>query len=234
MIQTKTVNNLAKRLLDIAISLFLIAVLSPLLGAVACLVLLNSRGPMLYRQKRVGLDGRLFDICKFRTMVMGADSNGPSVTSADDCRITAIGRFLRTWKLDELPQLFNVLCGHMSLVGPRPQVPRFVEHFDPSLRAIVLRVRPGITGPTALRFRYEERMLANKSDRESYYIQHLLPIKLKMDANYVETSSLKADMKILSETVWLFSLAPMKHFVFGEGKKLDAKPDELLDVRAIS
>lgn len=206
-------DTLVTRLLDMLIALAMLVALSPVLLLVALVVKCSSRGPLFYRQKRVGRDGRLFDICKFRTMSVGADRQGPSVTSADDSRITPLGRLLRSSKLDELPQLFNVVRGDMALVGPRPQVPRFVECFDPSLRAIVLHVRPGITGPTALQFRYEEQMLADKDDRESYYIEQILPVKLEMDAEYVQTRSLRRDMSILTQTAWIISVAPVKRLL---------------------
>jgi len=204
-------DTLIRRLLDAGIALTLIILLSPALLFAALLVLCTSRGALFYRQKRVGRDGRLFDICKFRTMETGADRHGPSVTSADDCRITPAGRFLRRSKLDELPQLWNVVRGDMSLVGPRPQVPRFVDCFEPSLRRLVLHVRPGITGPTALHFRHEESLLADKADRESFYIEQILPVKLEMDAEYVRNRSIRSDLRILSQTAWMFSIAPVKH-----------------------
>jgi lipopolysaccharide/colanic/teichoic acid biosynthesis glycosyltransferase len=189
-----------KRSFDFLAALLAIVVLSPVFIIVGALVAITSQGPLLYRQKRVGRDGRLFEICKFRTMCVGADRSGPSVTASDDERITPIGRWLRISKLDEIPQLFNVLRGDMSLVGPRPQVPQFVEHFDPNLRELVLRVRPGITGPTAIRFRHEEQLLANQPDRENFYIRTILPIKLEMDVDYVANRSMGEDMKILFAT----------------------------------
>lgn len=206
-----------RRLLDAGIALLLLVALSWLFALVALAVKLTSRGSLFYRQKRVGQDGKLFEICKFRTMYPNADRHGPSVTSADDSRITPIGRRLRNWKLDELPQLFNVLKGEMSLVGPRPQVPRFVDCFDPCLRSIVLHVRPGITGPTALHFRHEETMLADQPDRETFYIEKILPVKLEMDVQYVQTRSLRKDLRILTETVWLFSLGSVKRVLTSKG-----------------
>lgn len=196
-----------RRALDIGVSFVLLLALSPIFLLVCLAIMLTSRGWPVYRQKRVGRDGRLFNICKFRTMHVGADRQGPSVTSADDCRVTAIGRRLRDYKLDELPQFINVLLGDMSLVGPRPQVPRFVEHFDASLRHIVLAVRPGITGPTTLHFRHEEDLLADKPNREDYYIQQILPTKLAMDVHYVQNRSLREDVCVLCETIKLFSVA---------------------------
>jgi len=193
-----------KRAADIVIAALALLCLCPLILAIGLLVRVTSPGPLLYRQKRVGRDGLLFDIYKFRTMCAGADRQGPSVTSADDSRVTPVGRFLRSKKLDEIPQLLNVIKGDMSLVGPRPQVPRFVDRFDPALRDVVLGVRPGITSPTTLYFRNEESMLANKADRETYYIEEILPVKLGMDAQYVRTRSLGGDMKVLAQTGMLF------------------------------
>ena len=211
---------LIRRLLDAGIALTLLVLLSPVLLFAAVLVVLTSRGSLFYRQKRVGRDGHLFDICKFRTMQTGADRHGPSVTSTDDCRITPAGRFLRRSKLDELPQLWNVVRGDMSLVGPRPQVPRFVDCFEPSLRRIVLHVRPGITGPTALHFRHEESLLADKVDREGFYIEQILPIKLQMDAEYVRNRSIRSDLRILSQTAWMFSGGPIQRALrFGGTRK---------------
>jgi lipopolysaccharide/colanic/teichoic acid biosynthesis glycosyltransferase len=202
---TKQLDHCLKRGFDLIVASICLVIASPIFFAVAGLVAFTSRGPLFYRQKRVGRDGRLFEIFKFRTMCHGADRIGPSVTSADDTRITRVGRFLRATKLDEIPQLFNVILGDMSLVGPRPQVPRFVEHFNPDLRELVLRVRPGITGPTALEFRNEEQMLANQPDRETYYIRTILPIKLEMDAQYVRSCSLSEDVRILFATAKLLT-----------------------------
>lgn len=196
-----------RRLLDILVAGALLALLA-LPFAVICLVIVcTSPGAPIFRQKRVGRDGRLFKICKFRTMYVNADQHGPSVTSADDARVTPIGRWLRDHKLDELPQLINVFIGEMSLVGPRPQVPRFVEHFDARLRHVVLAVRPGITGPTTLHFRDEERLLADKPNREDFYIRQILPTKLAMDVQYVQTRCLSNDLRVLAETIRLFSVA---------------------------
>ncbi len=196
-----------RRLLDILVAGALLALLAFPCAVICLVIVCTSPGPPIFRQKRVGRDGRLFKICKFRTMHVNADRQGPSVTSADDHRVTAIGRWLRDHKLDELPQLINVLLGQMSLVGPRPQVPRFVEHFDARLRHVVLAVRPGITGPTTLHFRDEERLLADKPNREDFYIQQILPTKLAMDAQYVQTRRLGDDLRVLGETIRLFSLA---------------------------
>jgi lipopolysaccharide/colanic/teichoic acid biosynthesis glycosyltransferase len=181
-----------RRLLDLLVSGFLIVLLSPVFAFVCWRIWRTSPGPIFFRQKRVGRDGQLFLIWKFRTMQVNADRQGPSVTSADDPRVTSIGRWLRDHKLDELPQLFNVFAGEMSLVA---------------LRHVVLAVRPGITGPTTLHFRDEERLLADKPNREDYYIQQILPTKLAMDVHYVQTRRLSDDMRVLGETIQLFTLA---------------------------
>jgi lipopolysaccharide/colanic/teichoic acid biosynthesis glycosyltransferase len=203
--RSRPIDRVVKRAFDFGVAFVALLILSPIFFLVSLLVATTSKGPLLYSQKRVGRDGRLFNIYKFRTMCAGADKRGPSVTSADDHRITPVGRWLRVTKLDEIPQLLNVLRGDMSLVGPRPQVPRFVEHFDPSLRELVLRVRPGITSPTSIRFRDEELLLANQPDRESYYIRQILPIKLEMDVEYVENRCLTDDVRILFETARLLT-----------------------------
>jgi lipopolysaccharide/colanic/teichoic acid biosynthesis glycosyltransferase len=203
----RSLDVFVRRSLDIIVALIVLALLSPILFVIYLRITCTSRGSAIFLQKRVGRDGRLFKIWKFRTMYVDADQRGPSVTSADDPRVTPFGRFLRSNKLDELPQFVNVLWGHMSLVGPRPQVPRFVEHFDESLRPLVLGVRPGITGPTTLHFRYEEIMLEDKPNREEYYIREILPTKLKMDAHYVQNRSLPDDLRVLWTTLWMFTSA---------------------------
>ena len=192
----------ARRMLDFAAALFLLLLTAPVLLPAMLAVALSSPGPVFYRQERVGRGGRLFRIWKLRTM-RARSCWGPSVTSQDDPRITPLGRCLRSWKLDELPQLLNVLAGDMSLVGPRPQVPRFVDCFDACLRPLVLGVRPGMTGPTALYFRHEEFLLSGQADREQFYIAQILPIKLQMDAEYVRTRTLAGDGQILADTAHL-------------------------------
>src|SRR5437867_3419280 len=142
------------RVLDISLSLIALIVLSPILLAAAVLVYCSSRGPVFYRAVRVGKDGRLFNVLKFRTMVVDAAGRGPRVTAEGDKRITAVGRFLRASKIDEWPQLVNVLRGEMNLVGPRPEDPHYVRLYSPAERQ-VLRVRPGITSPATIVFRHE-------------------------------------------------------------------------------
>lgn len=191
-----------KRALDLAIAALLLLILAPLMLLLAAAVRYSSPGPALFRQQRVGRGGRLFWLYKFRTM--RADPSGPAITAAGDRRITPIGRWLRRSKLDELPQLLNVLRGEMSLVGPRPEVPRYVERYTPDQRA-VLAVRPGITGPSQISFRDEERLLASAEKPEAYYVDVLMPQKLAIDLQYVRHPSLTRDLQLLLRTtlaVW--------------------------------
>lgn len=186
-----------KRALDLCIAIPGLVMTSPLLAAAAIAVKLDSRGPVFYRGRRVGKDGREFDILKLRSMTAGG--GGPAVTSAGDPRITRVGRFLRRTKLDELPQLWNVTRGEMSLVGPRPEDPRYVKLYtEEQLR--VLTVRPGITSPTSLAFRNEEAMLA-EGGGVSAYAQDVMPRKLAMDLDYVEHRSFAGDVAILARTL---------------------------------
>ena len=187
-----------KRAFDVVVSLLLLLLLSPAFLVLAVLVAVSSPGPVLFRQQRVGRGGVPFMLLKFRSMRLHA--GGPEVTSAVDPRITPIGRLLRKLKLDELPQLFNVLKGEMSLVGPRPEVPRYVEHYTSEQRE-VLSVAPGITGLTQLRFRNEEELLRDRTDVERFYTEELLPLKLSMDLEYLRTRSFRRDARLLVETL---------------------------------
>jgi lipopolysaccharide/colanic/teichoic acid biosynthesis glycosyltransferase len=189
---------MAKRALDLLISGLGLVLLSPLLLLLALWIKLDSSGPVLYRGKRVGQDGRPFFMYKFRTMVVGAERAGPAVTYRDDPRITPAGRFLRRTKLDELPQLLNVLKGEMSLVGPRPEDPAYVALYTEEQRQ-VLSVKPGVTGPTQLQYRDEAFMLSRESVDEDY-VSRIMPEKLKLDLEYVRNRSLMLDLKILWRT----------------------------------
>lgn len=195
----------AKRLFDMIAGVLLLVFFSPLLAIIALLIKRASPGPALFRQARAGRHNRTFYIYKFRTMHCGAERSGPQITSSDDNRITPLGRHLRALKLDELPQLLNVIRGDMSLVGPRPQVLRFVEKFHPDHKCIVLAVRPGITGPTQLRFRNEEALLEGRENREQYYIKELLPVKCEMDMEYVQNRCVTYDLKVLAQTTALLT-----------------------------
>ena len=185
-----------KRLLDVVAAAAGLIVTSPILAASAIAVKLESPGPAIYKGKRVGKDGREFRILKMRTMRI--DPSGPGVTAGDDPRITRVGRFLRRTKIDELPQLWNVLRGDMSLVGPRPEDPKYVAHYTAEQRG-VLSVRPGITGPTALAFIDEEELLRG-GDPETTYVERVMPRKLAVDLDYVRGRSFGGDLRILGRT----------------------------------
>jgi len=190
----------AKRAFDLcAASVGLAAVGAPLV-ALGALVRATSPGPALFAQERVGRGGRRFRIFKLRTMVDGAAARGPSVTAAGDPRVTPLGRLLRRTKLDELPQLWNVLRGDMSFVGPRPEVPRYVARYRPEDRA-VLTVRPGITDPASIAFRDEESILARQPDRERAYVEAVLPQKLALNRAYIAHQSFAMDLMIIAKTL---------------------------------
>lgn len=190
-----------KRAFDILASGGGLLVLSPLFLVISLLVKADSTGPIFYRQVRVGRGERLFRIHKFRTMVAGADVRGPQLTSGNDRRITRIGAFLRRWKIDELPQLIDVLRGDMSLVGPRPEVPEYVGHYPEETRRLVLSVRPGITDRASIDFRDESALLVGKNNPAKFYIEKILPIKLKHHENYARSNSVAGDLRILLETL---------------------------------
>lgn len=190
-----------KRLLDLALTIPGVLVLSPLLLAVALWVKWDSPGPVLFRQLRVGKGGRLFQVLKFRTMVVGAEAEGPKITVDRDSRITRSGTFIRRHKLDELPQLINVLKGEMSLVGPRPEVPEYVERYPPDVRDVVLSVAPGITDPASIRFKDETKLLAGVSDPEKTYVEEILPQKLELYQQYVRERSLWLDVRLIWRTL---------------------------------
>jgi lipopolysaccharide/colanic/teichoic acid biosynthesis glycosyltransferase len=170
---------------------------APIALAIGAMVRLTSGSPIMFAGDRLGIDARVFKMYKFRTMTVGANQ-GAAVTRDADERVTAFGRFLRKWKLDELPQLINVVQGTMSLVGPRPESPRYLSVYTGE-RLTVLTVKPGITGPTQLAFRHEEKIL-RQGDFEDYYRDVLLPQKLALDLEYVRNRSLARDMKLILAT----------------------------------
>jgi lipopolysaccharide/colanic/teichoic acid biosynthesis glycosyltransferase len=194
---------MAKRLFDLLGAALSLAVLAPLLVAIALAVKLDSKGPVLFRQQRVGRRGRPFRIHKFRTMVADAPERGPQFTSAGDPRVTRVGAWLRHHRLDELPQLIDVLKGDMSLVGPRPEVPRYVALYPPALRERVLAVRPGITDPSSLEFVDEGERLARAADPEREYIDAILPRKLECAAAYASRATLWTDLAVIGRTLRL-------------------------------
>jgi lipopolysaccharide/colanic/teichoic acid biosynthesis glycosyltransferase len=186
----------AKRCLDVAFSSLVLLLLSPILLAVALAVWLGDGSPIFFRQERVGLRFRPFQILKFRTMRV---AGGPSITVGGDERITRAGRLLRLTKLDELPQFWNVLRGDMSLVGPRPEVPEYVDLFRERYRT-VLTVRPGITDLASIHFRNEEDVLARSADPLREYAERVLPAKLDLAEEYVSTHTIAGDIAILCHT----------------------------------
>lgn len=195
-----------KRGLDLLFAAAGLVLLSPLLVAVALCILLDSPGPVFFRQERVGRGGRLFRIHKFRTMVVDAPALGPGLTIGADPRVTRVGRWLRRTKLDELPQLLDVVAGRMSLVGPRPELPRYVALYPPALRALLLGVRPGITDPASLKYADEASLLAAAADPEREYCEVLLPAKLQESANYLRHATLVSDFAVLGRTAALLLL----------------------------
>lgn len=192
---------IAKRVMDVSLAFLGLVMLSPLLSLVALAIRLDSPGPVFFRQERVGRHGQIFRIHKFRTMVVDADRKGLLISVKEDGRVTRAGRWLRRYKLDELPQLIDVLLGHMSLVGPRPEVPRYVLCYPPEVRKVVLSVRPGITDLASIEYRQEAEMLTDASDPETEYIQRILPVKLSHYEQYVRTRSFLGDMVIIARTV---------------------------------
>jgi|SRR5215469_3177495 len=207
-IKTKTHRGIAypfcKRAFDLLVSALGLFFLSPIMVIVMIAIRLGSPGPAIYRGRRVGLNGRPFDILKFRTMVVDAERLGGSCTPDDDVRITKLGRWLRKSKLDELPQLVNVLLGEMSFVGPRPELERFTNMYDRRQRRI-LSVKPGITDLATMWDSDEGAVLAGERDPERVYREKILPTKLRLQLEYVQSASFFLDLRILVETLLLVS-----------------------------
>jgi FlaA1/EpsC-like NDP-sugar epimerase len=199
----KRVDAALHRALDIAVALGGLVLLSLVLPLIALLVKFGSSGPVFYRARRVGKDGGEFGLFKFRTMVHDADQRGPSLTLAEDPRVTPSGRWLRAHRLDEIPQLWNVLKGEMSLVGPRPEAPRYAAHYTPEQRR-VLEARPGITGPVQIAFRNEGERLVGAIDPEHTYLFEIMPAKLNMDLAYLERRTFLSDLAILLRTLRIY------------------------------
>ncbi|MCZ8074969.1 MAG: sugar transferase [Paucibacter sp.] len=192
---------MAKRLFDVFCAGLGLLLLSPLWILVAIWIKVDSPGPVLFRQERVGRFGQPFFIHKFRSMRVDAPALGPQITVGDDPRITRSGRFLRASKIDELPQLWDVFRGAMSLVGPRPEVPRYVALYTPEQRELVLSVRPGITDPASLQFRHESEILARAADPEREYVEVILPAKLRIAGDYVRQASVWGDLRLILATL---------------------------------
>ncbi len=191
-----------KRIFDLTLSVLGLLILLPVLMLTASLIKCSSPGPVLFKQERIGLNGQPFQIIKFRTMVVDAEKSGRQITVYDDPRITKAGKYLRKFKIDELPQLYNILKGEMSLVGPRPEVSKYVEMYSEKQLA-VLSVKPGITDYASIEFRNEDELLALSDNPEQVYIEIVMPYKLKLGLKYIKDMSLTTDLKIL-----LFTLLP--------------------------
>jgi lipopolysaccharide/colanic/teichoic acid biosynthesis glycosyltransferase len=190
-----------KRSLDFAIALLAVVFLIPLFVAVAAWIRFDSKGPVFYTQVRVGRHGQPFRMFKFRSMTHGAPVSGREITVGGDPRITHAGAFLRRAKLDELPQLFNVLMGDMSLVGPRPEVPKYVALYPEAARRQILSVKPGITDEASLQFLRESEILARSRDPDAAYVEEILPLKIELYMKYVATRSLIGDLRIIWRTI---------------------------------
>jgi len=189
-----------KRLMDLAVAALGLVVLGPVILVLALFIKLGSSGPVFYRGERVGLGGGTFFILKFRTMIESAEKSGGSSTPKDDPRVTSVGHFLRKWKLDEVPQLINVLRGEMSLVGPRPQVRWAVDLYTPE-ECRLLSVRPGMTDWASIRFRNEAEILLGSDDPDSQYLEKIAPEKIRLGLWYVDNQSILEDLRIIFATL---------------------------------
>lgn len=192
-----------KRAFDIMSCTLAVLVLFPFGLIIALCIVCGSKGGVFYRQTRVGRNGKDFKLLKFRTMRPNADRQGLLITVGNDQRITRIGGFLRKYKIDELPQLLNIIKGDMSVVGPRPEVRRYVELYDERQRR-VLTVRPGLTDYASLQYISESELLAKSDDPEKTYIEEIMPAKLELNLQYIDNQSLKEDFKLIFQT--LFSI----------------------------
>ena len=190
-----------KRIFDFIASLIGLILLSPFLVIIGVLVKISDKGPVFYRSKRVGQNFKPFYLLKFRTMVVNAEELGPSITKGGDQRITKIGKFLRKYKLDELPQLWNVVKGELSLVGPRPEVEKYISFYKDDYKEI-LKIRPGITDYAAIKFKNEEEILAKFEDVEKAYIENVLPEKIKLYKTYLNEIGFLTDLKLIFKTLW--------------------------------
>jgi lipopolysaccharide/colanic/teichoic acid biosynthesis glycosyltransferase len=191
--------NRTKRIFDLALALPGLAVAAPLIAVSAAAIKIEDRGPVFFRQVRVGRHGRRFHMWKLRTMSADAESRGPQLTRAGDRRVTRVGAALRAAKLDELPQLLNVVRGDMSLVGPRPEVPRYVELYDDAQRS-VLELTPGITDPASIKFAREGEILAKAADPERMYVEEIMPEKIRLNLEYARRATPASDLAIVLST----------------------------------
>lgn len=192
----KRVSLKLKRFLDLLLSGLLLILLSPVLLVLALLIKNDSKGPAFFRQERVTQYGRIFRIYKFRTMVPNAEALGTQVTTSNDMRVTKIGRFLRKYRIDELPQLINIFQGDMTFVGTRPEVPRYVERYTPQMRATLL-LPAGVTSEASIRFKDEDKLLASADDADQVYVEQILPKKMAINLRALSQFSVWRDLKTL-------------------------------------
>lgn len=193
---------MTKRIFDLSVSVILLVLFAPFYLLIALLIKLDSFGPVHYKALRVGKNGRLFKLFKFRTMKVNSSNSGPAITQKSDPRITRVGKVLREIKVDEIPQLWNVILGDMSLVGPRPEDPRYVEKYDEEQRKVLL-VKPGLSSPASIEYRHEEKLLSTQAENlEDYYVRQVMPKKLKIDLDYVKNQSLIRDVAICFKTAY--------------------------------
>jgi len=200
----------AKRVFDLCLAVPGALLLLPVFAVIGVAVRLDSPGPALFLQTRVGRFGKPFKILKFRTMTVDAECSGPRITAGQDPRITRLGAWLRRYKLDELPQLFNVINGSMSLVGPRPEVAEYIAHYPEAARRRILSVRPGITDPAAIEFRDEEAILQASANAEQAYVTQILPRKLSLYEAYIDNWSLAGDLALILGTFRAVLLTPRR------------------------
>jgi lipopolysaccharide/colanic/teichoic acid biosynthesis glycosyltransferase len=196
----KAISLAFKRVFDIALSLALIALALPLMAVIAVIVKWESPGPAIFRQVRITAGLRTFRILKFRTMVVNAEAAGLSLTLANDSRVTKIGRLLRRFRLDELPQLFNILQGDMSFVGARPEVPKYVEKYTSEMMATLL-LPAGLTSMASIHFKDEERLIGSAEDADAYYVQQILPMKMEENLQYIKNYRFVSDIGIIVKTI---------------------------------
>lgn len=199
-LENKKFNLFIKRVFDIIASFCGLIILSPMLLIVSLAIKVDSKGPVFFKQKRVGKNNKIFEIYKFRTMVTDAEKLGKQITVGNDSRITRVGKFIRKCKLDEFPQLINVLKGEMSLVGPRPEVPRYVDLYD-EYQSQILLVQPGITDYASIEYRDENEILGKSENPEKTYIEEIMPIKIELNMKYIRNISLFEDIKLVINTI---------------------------------
>lgn len=191
---------IVKRLFDIIFSFFGVIFLFPLFLIIAILIKISSKGPIIFKQERVGKNFKKFYLYKFRTMIIEAEKKGSSITTANDPRITKIGKFLRKFKLDEFPQLINVLKGDISFVGPRPELEKFVEIYKDDYKEI-LKIKPGITDFAAISFKNENELIKDNENPEKYYIKEILPKKIELYKKYLNEMNIVLDIKLIIKTL---------------------------------